>query len=400
MEKWNTYFEGVAFSLNYLMGSGFLALPWGMSKTGVLLGSSILLVTSMASYIAGLLIVATIHRTEDIDISSHIIINRTILTSTSYGAVKNTIGTDTTTTNNNDNLCDDGRNIESSINGGASKACPDIGELCRLYLGSSGHLIYIVTITVYLYCSLWSYAAIFSNAMAVHFNIGALSYHYYLLLFMVTVTTLSCMELRTQVAIQLMLTACRFLLVISMITSIAFAKFYIHEDKQLVVSSSSLNVLNYNTSGIKFMLPISVQSMIFHHSIPNLIRLVHSTAEKDIISIFGIAISICLVLYMSLAVAAFSYFGQSINSSSNLNWVVFISQPPTSPTTHWFMRCISSFIILYPAINVISSFPLNAITLGNVLNDSHNYSLLKIKSCISLHRELTSVLLSERIFTK
>jgi len=175
------------------------------------------------------------------------------------------------------------------------------------------------------------------------------------------------MELRTQVAIQLMLTACRFLLVISMITSIAFATFYIHEDKQLVVSSSSLNVLDYNTSGIKFMLPISVQSMIFHHSIPNLIRLVHSTAETDIISIFGIAISICLVLYMSLAIAAFSYFGQSIKSSSNLNWVVFISQPPTSPTTHWLMRCISSFIILYPAINVISSFPLNAITLGNSL---------------------------------
>jgi len=386
------------------MGSGFLALPWGMSKTGVLLGSSILLITSMASYIAGLLIVATIHRTEKINISSHIIINRTILTSSSYGAVNNTIGTDTTTTNNNphdgDNLRDDGSNIESSINGGASKACPDIGELCRLYLGSSGHLIYIVTITVYLYCSLWSYAAIFSNAMAVHFNIGALSYHYYLLLFMVIVTSLSCMELRTQVAIQLMLTACRFLLVISMIASIAFATFYIHENKQLVVSSSSLNMSDYNTSGIKFMLPISVQSMIFHHSIPNLIRLVHSTADKDIISIFGIAISICLVLYMSLAVAAFSYFGQSIKSSSNLNWVVFISQPPTSLTTHWFMRCISSFIILYPAINVTSSFPLNAITLGNVLNDSHNYSLLKIISCISLHRELTSVLLSERIFAK
>jgi amino acid permease len=355
--------------MNYLMGSGFLALPWGMSKTGVLLGSSILLITSMASYIAGLLIVATIHRTKDIDISSHI-----ILASTSYGAVNNTTGAGTTTNNNNtdnnqddDNLRDDGSNIERSINGGASKACPDVGELCRLYLGSSGHLIYIVTITVYLYCSLWSYAAIFSNAMAVHFNIGVLSYHYYLLLFMVIVTTLSCMELRTQVAIQLMLTACRFLLVISMITSIAFATFYIHEDKQLVVSSSSLNMLDYNTSGIKFMLPISVQSMIFHHSIPNLIRLVHSTAEKDIISIFGISISICLVLYMSLAVAAFSYFGQSIKSSSNLNWVVFISQSPTSPTSHWFMRCISSFIILYPAINVISSFPLNAITLGNQL---------------------------------
>jgi len=391
MDKWNTYCIGIAFSLNYLMGSGFLALPWGMSKTGCLLGSSILLTTSIMSYIAGLLIIATIRRTEEIDISRHIVRDHTIRAS--YGAVSNNDA--------DDDSRDDVNNIENNSDGAASKVCPDLGELCRLYLGSSGHLVYIVTVTVYLYCSLWSYAAIFSNAMAVHFHIGTHSYHYYLSLFMMIVTTLSCMELRTQIAIQLMLTACRFLLVLSMISSIVFATYYIHDDTHEVVNSyiSSTDALDFNTSGIKFMLPISVQSMIFHHSIPNLIRLVNST-ENDVISIFGISISICLVLYMSLAVAVSSFFGQSIKSSSNLNWVIFISQPSSFPTTttHWLMRWISSFIILYPAINVISSFPLNAITLGNLITLMYTYfspanchSYDKYTSC---RRKLTTVFLS------
>ena len=73
------------------------------------------------------------------------------------------------------------------------------------------------------------------------------------------------------------------------------------DDNTIGGDNDKNNELNINTTGIKFMLPISVQAMMFHHSIPNIMQLMGGgTSESDASQIFGVSMSICLILYMSL----------------------------------------------------------------------------------------------------
>ena len=73
-------------------------------------------------------------------------------------------------------------------------------------------------------------------------------------------------------------------------------------------------------------------------------------------------LAICFLAYTLVGVVLSSYFGPHINSSSNLNWADFymIHESP-------MMWTISHYIILFPAVDVMSAFPLSAITWGNNL---------------------------------
>jgi len=66
------------------------------------------------------------------------------------------------------------------------------------------------------------------------------------------------------------------------------------------------------------------------------------------------------ISYLSIGCILGYFFGVNIQQSSNLNWKVFTSPAP-------WAKPISLYIVSFPAIDVLSAFPLNAITLGNNL---------------------------------
>ena len=57
-----TFGVTVAFTLNYIIGTGFLTLPWAFQQTGCLLGISILVVMTLFSMISACLIVENMAR--------------------------------------------------------------------------------------------------------------------------------------------------------------------------------------------------------------------------------------------------------------------------------------------------------------------------------------------------
>jgi hypothetical protein len=75
--------------------------------------------------------------------------------------------------------------------------------------------------------------------------------------------------------------------------------------------------------------------------------------------------------YITLGLTLGAAFGKGIQQSSNLNWRTFhagtgyIDQYGNVVDAAWWTKIISHYIILFPAVDVVSAYPLNAITLGN-----------------------------------
>jgi hypothetical protein len=238
----------------------------------------------------------------------------------------------------------------------------EITELCEIYLGRKGKAAYSIFVSIYMYSLLWAYSSVFGNALAAHvpiFGDQNIDYLIYLLVYAMLVVPLSCIELNEQKKFQVVLAICRAVMVLLMVSTVSIAMF------SDFFRFSNAPIAPYGASAIDFsniyiILPIAAYANIFHHSIPSLS---HPVREKDKLgSIYLIAIGLCFIAYSSIAISTSIFFGDLIYSSSNLNWVDF--QCDSAPILG---TLISFFVVLFPALDVASAFPLNAITLGNNL---------------------------------
>lgn len=147
----------------------------------------------------------------------------------------------------------------------------------------------------------------------------------------------------------------------------------------------------FRVSGLGDLIPVCIYAFIFHHSVPILAQPLRN--KYTIRRVFAVAFGITCVSYVSIGFLVAYYFGSDINAQCNLNWRSYVgcmhppaaygnvTQPgvPCSSVETWGPSCVSvsdrpasasivSFIVLiFPALDVLSAFPLSAITLGNNL---------------------------------
>jgi amino acid permease len=251
----------------------------------------------------------------------------------------------------------------------------EITELCEIFLGTRGMHIFSLIVAVYLYGSLWAYGTVFANSLTANFPLGEYSYYIYLVLFACCVIPTSCLELTEQVTLQMIYSACRVLMVTLMIGTVVVA--YYRTGKTYVDTSlpeeeqhpNELGTNLWNWEGLHIILPVALFANIFHHSIPSLSEPVNE--KKSLHFIYMITLFCCYVAYTLIGVTLALYFGDSILSSSNLNWMDYDGKITFQEMSLNYkilsVQIISSFIIVFPAVDVASAFPLCAITLGNNL---------------------------------
>jgi len=252
----------------------------------------------------------------------------------------------------------------------------EINALCRVFLGKRfGLHLYTFFLSIYVYCTLWAYTSVFASAMSKAlpvFDNGDPdgNYLWYAVIFAVLVVPLSCMELNEQVAMQVFLTGCRFLMVFLMVfTSAECAQ---SNDAAAGIGEGEDSHDDYaaplfNLSGLHHSIPILVFATIYHHSIPGL---AHPVADKrELNGIFRATTIFSSIAYGFIGITLGYVFGTRIADSANLNWKDFgiIEREGRSDAMLWFADSVSFFVLCFPAIDVVSAFPLNAITLGNNL---------------------------------
>ena len=281
----------------------------------------------------------------------------------------------------------------------------EMNALCRVFLGKRGLHIFTLILSLYMCGTLWAYTSVFSSALARAFPIfsetdngdidnifhldltigessESLNYSFYAIVFACIVVPLSCLELEEQVPLQVFLTACRFLMFFLMIGTAQICADDLAAIPALETGTNNTNqdfqdpyldnsLDNFRWSGIAKTLPILIFANIFHHSIPGL---THPVADKRKIGTVFVATNTFTTLsYLILGLTLASAFGPRIEQSSNLSWGSFHAKTGQVDSqgniigAAWWAKAISRYIVLFPAIDVVSAFPLNAITLGNNL---------------------------------
>ena len=116
----------------------------------------------------------------------------------------------------------------------------------------------------------------------------------------------------------------------------------------------------FDLSGISKIIPVVVFSLIFHHAIPSLSI---EVSEKSKLShVFAYTNILCGLLYGLVGIVGAWYFGYSVEESINLNW-----SPYHIVGYYRLSKTISFYVLIFPAIDVISAYPLNAICLASNL---------------------------------
>lgn len=407
-----SFFVAVCFTLNYIIGTGFLTLPWAIYHTGYTIGIIVLFLFALFSIFAVIYLLESMARAEYLkthvskskiqskiyneysNITTNEIMdynstsNRSLHEHDIPDNVERSTNTYATVSQSSFEITDTGSPIVSFeiVNNDSHVTLDDkafnlaiddkifvgdnkyeINELSEIFLGKFGKHMYTLSIIIYLYTTLWVYATVFALAFSSHTpdlgqDLIISPYQLYILIFCFIVGPISLLELSEQIYIQVFLTMCRVLMVISMVLSILYADYLELPLFGYFKTSSSSSSFMINFQHIYILLPIAAYANIFHHSIPSLSSFVES--KQSLSAIFITALVIAMISYAAIGVFISSYFGESTNISSNLNWINFHSLSTDSMYSQVIMRSISSFVVLFPALDVASAFPLNAITLS------------------------------------
>lgn len=363
---------GYCFTLNYILGVGVLGMPKAFSDAGYILS------TVMLAGVTGMAVLTSMWCA---DVGMRELKHRR-------------------------------EKIANGQENTSSSTLVQMNELTVSILGKKASRLYELCVFIYLIGSLWSYSSVFSSSLTSHIPLkfitgstdcstdldGTTCYHaylFYIMLFAIVCVPLTCIELTEMKVMQVTLAIMRFLcLGVMMCTSIVgLYQAPFTDDNQ--DAPPGVNPPYYSDiqavkwAGLAVIFPTAIYSQIFHHSIPGLIApLKH---KKSTPKLFTAVLASTFLLYSSLGITAGLYYGSASKSPCTLNWVDYNGVPGTTDRPGW-ATFISYLVVLFPPIDIISAYPLNAITLANNIKTALPSS---VKNCIRSDRVLT---LSTRLF--
>ena len=219
--------------------------------------------------------------------------------------------------------------------------------------------------------SLWAFTSVFANALTLVYPIVSEEDHFtnyliYAAVFALIVVPLTLIGIHEQVALQVFLFLCRVLVVVIMVSTSIYA--FIQEGDQPLEGAEP--TLLFNLSGLSVILPIAAYAFLFTPQIPVIAEPVLD--KRQLNSIFNGTVLACFIGYTSVAIFVSLLFGSDIYSSCNLHWADYTASGYSiSPSASLFgkllVKSISYYCLAFPAIDVVSAFPLMAIGLGNNL---------------------------------
>jgi len=248
---------------------------------------------------------------------------------------------------------------------------PDVTDLCSEFLGPEVSIAYQIALMLLTSVGLLAYAQIFTSSFSQEVWIGA-SPAASVLVFASIVVPLSCFELADQIEIQVSMSILRFVALSTLIIGAAVALFIDPDDSQPgqgqggppYVASEGEALLHW--PGVCPMITTAIFSQLFQHSVPGLVRPLKQADKKKVPSIFAWALGTTGAIYCLTGISAVLFFGASISPAVNLNFVGF-DWGIKEGSGNSIARFLSYCVVVFPAMDTLSVFPLIAFTLGNSL---------------------------------
>lgn len=403
------------FTVNYIMGTGFLTIPWAFVSSGLALGTAGMLLVTFFAYLGMVYMLECMARAEGV--TSEVkrrglsVPPPSPLISSRAPSPALDAWIDASRSRDGAPLVRNGRSRSSGalVDYGGVDDVPqvfepctskrearmawlrrksthlspspslcevgsrkfEVTELCLMFMGRESLISYIVLTALGLYGTLWAYASVFANALASF--APKYGYEAYLSIYAIIVVPMSLMEMKEQIAVQVSLSACRLLMVLAIVGSIAYALYCGNEHFDPTPDSADRALVKW--SGLYVLLPVAAYASIFHQSIPGLSQPVADRSALS--SIFGYVFFITSLSYCLVGNIVGYYFGDDVEVSANINWMGYHGGTGVLVPIEgggykrvdvaWWARLLSGYVVCFPALDVISAFPLNSITLGNNL---------------------------------
>lgn len=390
------------FTVNYLLGVGCLGIPRAFLESGLLLGVGLVVITSFVSYVTTLFIANGAER---------------VLQTRELG--KGNAFRDPMQIHTPDRLRElagdekrRGRlhlrellfpltDVETMQEGGVTKVhygsttnpsgssaaaslppCDDMPEVIEIVaelLNPSWVAVYQASLLFLTSTGLLAYTQVFVSAFLTQILPGA-PIVLPTILFGAIVVPLSCLDLNEQITTQVVMSALRFVSIAMMLIGMVviwLLSFSRHDNQhqhdiksEWFVTEDSL--VNAENAGLMFSTALFAQ--LFQHSVPGLLRPLARTKKRKVPQIFQSALCTTGGIYIVLGVLALISLRGDIEQAINLNFVGFSWGISQDSLLYYVAKGASLLIVLFPAFDTISIFPLIANTLGNNLQAFAKFS--------------------------
>jgi len=357
--KFFSPFVAVCYTLNWIVGTGFLVLPWAFVQGGFVLTSLVLVIAYLTSNLAKDYLLEGLARAEAVvpkERDEDSLIARLIGESDS-----------------------DARTEDSSVPLIVGDRLFEVRDLVRIFLGDKIAYSFTLLLAGVITSSLTSFTIFFSSSLVSNFPLvnHTVDFRIYTAIFASIVVPMSCVELTDQKYIQLTLTGGRVIMFILMISTVFlfpgdFSDSSASGDLSILVEATgSIGASNrlFNFSGFSRMFPIVIYAFCATLGIPGISHAVKD--KKQLAGIFQSVFLICVIVYSIMGASVGWMIGDNVEVQSNLNWANFRGGTGTRTedgkweNVAWWAAGISHYVRLFPALDVVSAFPLIAIALGN-----------------------------------
>eukprot|EP00792_Barthelona_sp_PAP020_P003862 TRINITY_DN1711_c0_g1_i1.p1 TRINITY_DN1711_c0_g1~~TRINITY_DN1711_c0_g1_i1.p1 ORF type:complete len:458 (+),score=76.57 TRINITY_DN1711_c0_g1_i1:27-1376(+) len=249
-----------------------------------------------------------------------------------------------------------------------AKTPMELNELVGLFLGKKFRLLYETFFIAYEFVVLWAYFVVFGKTIAETFTISSISYELQVKLFgsiLIVISTIFIFKgLKEQVVYQVLMFIMRLLLIVLIVSTTFGAEIhhpYPGVNKQKDSNWSEIPTFYMGSTSVLF--GCLLFALVAHYGIPTFIQTMAKIHEgKKVVMSSTVTL---VVIYFIVAFVTSFYFGNQITDPLTLLWIKYNWGQSDTTAFDYFVRY---FVLLFPAMDLGSCFPLGAQVLINTLD--------------------------------
>ena len=373
-EETQSFWAGYFYTINTIIGSGVLAIPWAYSEGGWLLGLLCQAFTTSFSLVLAYHLIQIMSRMQ---VLSRLSSNGYIINPVSFSQLFiRTFPEDFIVSRKG--YKDSVPLLEIEDNPRITKTRFDLTEMISVLLGKGGGVLFGAILFVSVFGTLVAFSSIFASSMASAVPIYGFStcsiydngssfgnscwikYWFYLAVMMVLAIGLVLIGLKEQAEVQAVMSIMRFV-IIGLLLATCIAAMAMNSN--LTDSkSNNASATFFTPLGIGLTLPIIFMSSVFHAAIPNTIQYVKDK-NTNVPLIIHSAIITSTVLFLLLGII----IPLGVSDIEGMITMNYLGYTGGHDEQSWWSYIIMYFIVLFPALDVLSVFPLLAINLSDNL---------------------------------
>jgi hypothetical protein len=205
-----------------------------------------------------------------------------------------------------------------------------------------------------------------------------MGYYLCLLIYACIVVPLSCLNVGEQASLQVLLTAYRFIAFGVMFVSVTIALAYPYNNNATDPTKHVADPTFFQWAGFAGIFTTASVALNFHFVIPDLVKPVIN--KKYILHMTSSALFVATVFYALMGILCSLFFGNNTRSLVTLNWQSYTAQDGgwggDVYQRPWWAVVVQLLVMLFPIFDMVSVFPLVAVSLGdNIVSmiPNHNF---------------------------